>query len=474
MVNVAGANTLAGTVDLEGNTTIRSDAGSLTLSPSATVTGPGYTLTLDGAGNGAINSALNLGAVAGDALVKNGSGAWVVTGSGGYTGTTSVNGGLLRIASGAAVLDGGSALNLGGGRITNSGPAVQTANGLNLLAGGGNVTGISMLSVGSITRLPGATAAFSGNVRALGAFNDPTGILGSYAMVGSDWARVNGSSQIVAFNAYHDDVSTAAITDNARDSHYQSLTVATTANSLKLSGGSGLNIGASDLNLVAGGLLHSSSLLSGISGTGFITAGNGISDELVITTTGGTLDIATPLVGNFSTGGLTMTGNGKLVLSGSSNFSGPVNINGGTLSIVGPGGTTHPTELGTSSGPRNLNINGGTFEVVGGDYDSGSTNMYYVIGSSGATIRSVLGSIITINDGGDARHPQRVLAAVRRAAIYLGPDEQRTRPDGGQPDGGRLRRICHNRGIPGAHLIIFRTLTRIFLKNSGFSGSIPS
>ena len=327
MVNVAGANTLAGTVDLEGNTTIRSDAGSLTLSPSATVTGPGYTLTLDGAGNGAINSALNLGAVAGDALVKNGSGAWVVTGSGGYTGTTSVNGGLLRIASGAAVLDGGSALNLGGGSITNSGPAVQTANALNLLAGGGNVTGISMLSVGSITRLPGATAAFSGNVRALGAFNDPTGILGSYATVGSDWARVNGSSQIVAFNAYHDDVSTAAITDNARNSHYQSLTVATRANSLKLSGGSGLNIGASDLNLVAGGLLHSSSLLSGISGTGFITAGNGISDELVITTTGGTLDIATPLVGNLSTGGLTMTGNGKLVLSGSSNFSGPVNIN---------------------------------------------------------------------------------------------------------------------------------------------------
>ena len=334
-------------------------------------------------------------------LMKEGAGKWTL-GGGSISGSTHVGAGTLEIASASQLLDAASGLSMGGGNLAVSG-AAQTVNGLNLLAGGGTVSGGAGLTVGAITRSPGATAKFAGNVRTSTA--NTNDILGGYATVGSDWATVNGSSQIVAYSGYHDDLSTALSTDNARNSHFQVLTVPVSANSLKLSGGSGLDIGASDLNLVSGGLLHSSSLLSGIAGTGFITAGNGISDELVVTTTGGTLDIATPLVGNFSSGGLTKTGNGKLVVRGSSNFSGPVNINGGTLSIVGPGGTTHPTALGTASGPRSLNINGGTFEVVGGDYNSGATNMYYVIGSAGATVRSRLGAAITIDDGNVSAQP---------------------------------------------------------------------
>ena len=88
---------------------------------------------------------------------------------------------------------------------------------------------------------------------------------------------------------------------------------------------------------------------------------------------------------------------GNLILASAGGVTGT-----GTLSIVGPGGTTHPTALGSAGGPRNLNINGGTFEVVGDTYDPGATNMYYVIGAAGGTVRSRLGSTIFINDGGGA------------------------------------------------------------------------
>ena len=65
---------------------------------------------------------------------------------------------------------------------------------------------------------------------------------------------------------------------------------------------------------------------------------------------------------------------------------GPINVNGGTLSVVGPGGVTHPTGLGAVSGPRNITLNGATFSVVRGDYDpspAGVSQMQFVVGAAG-------------------------------------------------------------------------------------------
>ena len=48
---------------------------------------------------------------------------------------------------------------------------------------------------------------------------------------------------------------------------------------------------------------------------------------------------------------------------------------------------------------RSLFLNGGTLESVGGDWDPGTGNIQLVIGSAGGTIRSVLQSQVSINDG---------------------------------------------------------------------------
>ncbi len=398
VVNVSGANTLTGAITLGANATLRSSSGLLFLGAAATITGVDFALTLSGNGNGSIAGNISLGSIgAGDAITKSGRGTWTLAGLSSFSGSTAVNAGNLNITSAGAALDPLSSLNMGGGNITVSG-AAQTVGALNLASGGSGVSGGAGLTVGSISRNAGATATFAGLVNAASSTNT-NGILGSHATVGSDWATLNGSFNVVAFTGYVAlDAGAATVTDNSSLAHFTPLGVSPTRNSLKITGGSGLDLGANNLTLSSGGLMYAGSAPAAIGGTGTLSASTA-ADEVILNVSGsGTLDIAAPVIG-FGSGSLTKTGNGTLVLSGNSGYSGSVNINGGTLSIVGPGGTNHPNALGTSTGPRNLNINGGTFEVVGGDYDSGATNMYYVIGSAGATIRSTLGSIIHINDG---------------------------------------------------------------------------
>jgi autotransporter-associated beta strand protein len=101
--NLGGANTLSGAVTLAGGgsayafTSTGTTAGDL-LTISGPVSGSGLSttpsLTLNGAGNGVIASAIgDLGVTLG--LVKSGAGTWTLTGSNGYTGGTVVSQGTL-------------------------------------------------------------------------------------------------------------------------------------------------------------------------------------------------------------------------------------------------------------------------------------------------------------------------------------------------------------------------------------------
>ncbi len=386
--NVSGANTYNGAVTLGSNVTLRSDVGSLGL--GSTVSGTNTTLTITGAGNGSIAGNVSLGT---GTLTKNGTGSWTFSGVN-TSGTTTINGGTLTIASAGAGLDPTALVQMGGGSLVVTG-AAQTIAGLDLIGGGGTVNGGAGLTVGSITRFPGATANFAGTVNA--AFSSNTNdILGGYATRGNDWATLNGSNNVVAYTAYTG-FTTATPTDNARTSLYQLVTAPLTQNSLKIAGGSGLDLGVNNLTLASGGILFTGSLQASIGGTGTLSGATS-SDEFIVTTTAGTLlDIVAPIIG-VGPGGLTKAGNGTLVLSGNSSFSGPINVNGGTLSIVGPGGTAHPAGLGANSF-RTMTLNGGALEVVGGDYDPGTGNIQFAIGSAGGTFRSKLGATITINDG---------------------------------------------------------------------------
>jgi autotransporter-associated beta strand protein len=416
VVNVSGSNTLSGAIAARQGATLQSNAGTLTV--SGTVTGTD-TVTLSGQAAGVVSGGLALGAAG---LIKNGTGTWTLSGGNSFTGATTVNGGTLVLNYGTnntSKLSNASPLNFGGGSLTVTGSSTaatsQTVGGVNLNAGNANVTVTNgagqnaTLALGAITHSVGGTVNF--NPPAAGSITSSTpntnGILGGYATVGGqNWATVSGGA-ISAFTAYQP-LSTGSLVpdnNNSQMSGFQTQVDNLTTNSLKIGNASGVNLDSFSLTLNSGGVLFTGSTFGAITGNGIGTlSGATPEDELLIHTSGGTLEITAPLIG-LGGGSLTKAGAGKLFLSGNSQFNGSVNINGGTLSIVGPGGTTHPNALGNAAGPRNLNINGGTFEVLGGNYDSGATNMFYVIGPAGATVRSTLGSTIIINDGSNSQSP---------------------------------------------------------------------
>jgi fibronectin-binding autotransporter adhesin len=408
VVNVSGSNTLSGAIAARQGATLQSNTGTLTV--SGTVTGTNA-VALSGQGAGVVSGGLALGTAG---LIKNGTGTWTLSGGNSFTGATTVNGGTLVLNYGTnntSKLSTISPLNFGGGSLTVTGSSTaatsQSVGGVNLTAGGANITVTNgagqnaTLALGAITHFVGGTVNFS--LPAAGSITSSSpntnGILGGYATVGGqNWATVSGGA-ISAFTAYQPLSTGSLVPDN---NNSQLLGVQTqvdnvTTNSLKIGNAAGVNLDLFNLTLSSGGVLFSGSTFGAITGTGTLS-GATAEDELLIHTSGGTLEVTAPLIG-VGGGSLTKAGGGKLFLSGNSQFSGSVNINGGTLSIVGPGGTNHPNALGSAAGPRNLNINGGTFEVVGGDYDSGAGNMFYVIGPAGGTVRSTLGSTITINDG---------------------------------------------------------------------------
>lgn len=419
VVNVGGSNAISGAIASRLGATLRSDAGTLTI--GGTVTGTDV-LTLSGPGSGVVSGGLALGA---SGVNKIGTGTWTLSGGNTFTGATAINGGTLALNYGTnntSKLSASAPLNFGGGSLSVTGSSTsatsQTVGGVNLNAGNTTITVTNgtgqnaTLALGAITRTIGSTINF--NLPTAGSITTATsnvnGILGGYATVGSqNWATITGGA-IGAFSAYQP-LSPGSIVPDSNNSQvlgFQTQIESVTTNSLKLGNSAGINLDTFNLAVSSGGVLFSGSTFGAITGFGTLS-GATPEDELVIHTAGGTLDVTSPLIG-FGGGSLTKAGPGTLFLRGDSQFTGAVNINGGTLSIVGPGGTTHPTALGSSIGPRNLNINGGTFEVVGGNYDSGATNMFYVIGSAGATIRSTLGSTIIINDGrgGAAQSPYQL------------------------------------------------------------------
>ena len=406
LVNAGGTNTYNGPITLGSDATLTSQAGQLVIGATSGITGNGRTLTLGGAGSGEVRSGVATGT---GGLTKTGRGTWSLTGSNTFTGPTNLVGGLLELdyaTNNTSKLSSTSPINGSGGALVVSGASsattTQTIGGLNLVTGG---TAISVrngtLALGAITRTPGSASTVNFGLTPTGTVTTTTaatnGILGGYATVnGVDWATRTGAN-VTAFTGYVPLSSAPGTnTSNSRVSGKQVLRGSVTTNSLKIDGDHGLDVGLEGLTLTSGGLLYAGSARAYITGAGTLGAATP-DDELVIHTSAGTLDIGTPLIG-LGQGGLVKAGNGRLILRGDSGFAGPITLNEGTISIVGPGGTTHPTALGTASGPRFFNINGGTFQLVG-NYDPGAANIFFNIGHSGATFRVDDGGQITINDG---------------------------------------------------------------------------
>jgi autotransporter-associated beta strand protein len=155
--NISGSNAYGGNITLGSATRISSDSGTLTLNGTAAITGAGIGLTVGGAGNTTITSAI--GTTTGT-LTKDGTGTLALAGNNTYTGATNVTAGTLLVngnqtsATGAVTVAPGATLGGNGtlgGATTIAGIVSPGDGGIGTLNITGNVTWQGASSNGTAT-----------------------------------------------------------------------------------------------------------------------------------------------------------------------------------------------------------------------------------------------------------------------------------------------------------------------------------
>lgn len=325
-------------------------------------------------------------------LTKAGAGTWILTGTNTYTGTTTVNAGMLMYRNSGA----GITQTLG--NLTLAGPdaTLQSDN-----AG----TGTLSTTLGSLTA---RVAGNSSNIVVTGGTNGTTNLIKltqgagfidkGVFFNGADYAWMSAANGFVRAPIYGTDTNTFLDPATITASSHLKLTASQgavtplasfTLLSLNLAG-SGVNYtqGAAT-TLTVPAIIKAGGGNSLISGGTAVTSGAGI--ELVIRSNSSTdlLEISSPVTG---TGGLTKSGAGTLLLSGAgSNYSGTTTVNAGTLNMtnrtgamaqvtivngatlgINIGSSVTPVTsgsgwfIGNTSGTSTINQTGGGLSLSGG------------------------------------------------------------------------------------------------------------
>ena len=334
--SASGTTTYSGLVTLGAASTIGAGSSTtLNLTNAGTITGSGFTLTLNGGGTGSVASIIGTGA---GGLIKNGTGTWTLTGANTYTGGTTVNQGTLTVGTGGALGATTSALIVGNNNTT----AAGTATILNLATAANTTTG--SLSGGISTPTSGTnTATINTGGSGINFTVNQTGS-GTYAGVIAGAGNFTlGSLTTNTLTLSGANTYTGATTVSAGK-----LTIASTGT---INTTSGVSIGAGEFNY------NSSTALSpaiSFSSTGGTLSGTGTITPAVTVTSGNTL-----APGN-GVGTLAITGGLTLASGSASNFE------------LGTPGTSHAS-VGTSDKV-----------VVGGALALGGTLTLTDSGSAGA------------------------------------------------------------------------------------------
>ncbi len=345
----------------------KAGAGQLTLKKSTAIsessanawTLNGGTLQFEQNHAGASNTFTGIVSGAGNVILS-GPGSLTFSGANTYTGATSAYGGSLTLnyaTQNNSKLSNTAALTLGGTALTLSGGShIEVVGSTTLNTGASAVTrpaGTSVLAMGAITRNPGATIGFSAdNIATTTNAVDATGILGTWATVGTQYATKSGSN-IVAYTG-----TTALGVNNytSATTNYEypgivgtdALTANRTANTARYHTGTGQTIDLATFDLTLNGLINASSgtlVVQRTGVTGSVQAGS--TGELVLNTASNNITISAPIGGG---GTVIKTGANTLSLTGANTHSGGTTLNAGTLSL----GST------TALGSGTLTINGGT------------------------------------------------------------------------------------------------------------------
>ncbi len=351
-----------------------------------------------------------------------GGGTLILTGASTYGGATTISGGTLQIGTATTA-----------GSLSSSTPVTFTgAGGLTFTEGAGGVTqtiasvafnggdatvtstttGNTQLTIGSISRMAGATGNFVGpttpsttNGIIITSLGSTAGDLGAgYFYGGTNFAYNNGGtpSYVRGIN-YGTDAKTASITTAGAipsgDSGYDIKTTVAITQTASLSVNT-LNINAAVTFANSGTFNTNALLLEGgfaatFSGGTSLTSATANAD-LIIRTNASTdlLTISTVIANNSAAGsvnGVTKSGAGTLTLSGNNTYTGPLTIAGGIVAVsngpinnVGTAGA-----FGLSPG---FTINGGTFQYTGANLTFGWSPVI-TIGPAGGTINFTGGLI---------------------------------------------------------------------------------
>ncbi|MGC4031785.1 MAG: autotransporter-associated beta strand repeat-containing protein [Tepidisphaeraceae bacterium] len=285
IVNVAGNNTLSGTITLQtgGNySVIESQAGTLTLSnaTAVTTTATGTRgLTFRGAGNFAVSGAIVNGSATTVEILKDGAGTLTLTGTNTYTGPTTITGGTLQVGSGGTT----GSIAAGSNIVNNAALVFNRSNTLtqaNAISGTGTLTklGSSTLTLTGANTYTGATnvnaglLAYSTTASSIGAMNVASGTGLSVKAAAEDASLLTTTSLNIGGSTLIFDFSTLDTTSPLIST---GTFTATGTSSISLLNTAGLTTGAHPLigytAFAGGGTFSTTTYTIGARGTGTIT-----------------------------------------------------------------------------------------------------------------------------------------------------------------------------------------------------------
>jgi autotransporter-associated beta strand protein len=394
--NISGPNSWSRTITLSTNSTIGSDAGTLTLNNTTAVSGTNRSLTLTGAGSITVSGNVSLGT---GNITRSGAGLATLSGNNTYSGGTFITSGTLRATTNANAL--------GTGNVTLAGGTLQLANDTGLNFGRNTtVTADSTIVSDRLTTGTGVThtlgtlsiGAATLDVTAGANVNAPTAgvTFGNTTSTGNATFAV-GTNALLTLGAFSDGGSADTITKSGTGN----LTFAaagTTVNgtALNVTGGNVLLNAAGALgNLTAVSVSSTATLNLGAAQTVGSLAGSGaVALGTSNLTVGSTNNLSGTFDGSISgTGNLLKAGTGNLTLGGNSTFSGSTFVNAGNLVLsatTGPGNLTIGTgnlvvntggvaALLNNSGSmvvtNNVTLAGGTLRNLGGDENAFGANV---------------------------------------------------------------------------------------------------